>query len=393
MHAPKERRHGVDIDTWAPVGMQKSGVRSLSDPLSHYDERLAADKAVIRSRVVEVGRRVDQAIASAVEALLERDKRRCYAIVLGDLPINREVRAISALCHAFVARHLPSAGHLRFVSSVLQVNIALERIGDYAVTIAREAVQLYTLPSKAILDDVEDLGSDARTILRQAVKAFGDEDAELARQAKPLTKEVERRYARMFRLLTREAVDLPIADAFGLLMIFSRLERVSDQSKNLCEETLFALTGETKPPKRYQILFVDATDTLIAPLAVALARRAFPESGDYESAGFQPGSHHAPELESLAAEFGLDLSETEPSPFKTSREALERYHVVVCLTQEAARQIPEVPYTTVLLEWELPRLSDPNVGSTVEARLREIKHRLSAEIRNLMVTLRGEEAE
>jgi hypothetical protein len=196
----------------------------------------------------------------------------------------------------------------------------------------------------------------------------------------------------MFRHLTREGAELPLKDAFGLLLVFSRLHRVSDQAKNLCEETLFALTGETKPPKRYQILFVDARDTIIGPLAVALARKAFPESGDYYSAGFQAGDQLAPELEALADDYSLDLSGLTPTPLKSDREALEKYHVVVCLTPDASRHIPHVPYATALLEWELPRLSDPGVGSTLDTRLREITQRLSSDIRDLMVTMRGEEA-
>jgi phosphate transport system protein len=361
--------------------------------MSRYEERLAVDKAEIRTRVAEVGRRVGEAVAGAVAALMARDKAKAYAIVLGDLPINREVRAIDKLCHAFVARHLPSAGHLRFVSSVLQVNIALERIGDYAVTIAREAVQIFEVPPGRISDDLKELSDRAVDILAQAVRAFAEESADLARATKPLTKDIERRYGDMFRHLTREGAELPLTDAFALLMVFSRLERVSDQARNLCEETLFAVTGETKPPKRYRILFVDARDTLIGPLAVALANKAFPNSGEYESAGFQAGDQVAPELESLAEEFSLDLAGLGPSPLNTDREFLEKYHVIVCLSPDASRHIREVPYATVLLEWELPRLSDGSAGATLDARLREIVERLSGEIRDLMVTMRGEEAE
>lgn len=361
--------------------------------MSRYEERLASDRTEIRTRVVGVGRQVCAAVNEAVDALLARDRARSAAVVLGDLPINREVRAIDKLCHAFVARHLPSAGHLRFVSSVLQVNIALERIGDYAVTIAREAVQLMAVPEGQIAEDLKKLRDEATAILGQAIRAIDQQDAELARATKPRTKDVEQLYARTFRRLTREGGELPLADAFALLMVFSRLERVSDQAKNLCEETLFALTGETKPPKRYKILFVDARDTLIGPLAVALARKAFPESGEYSSAGFQAGDALAPELEAVAESLSLDISGLAPKPLRADRETLEQYHVVVCLTQDASRHIPEIPYATVLLEWDLPRLSDPGVGATLDARLREIVKRLGAEIRDLMVTMRGEEAE
>lgn len=361
--------------------------------MSRYEERLATDKAEIRTRVSEVGKRVDAAVSDAVDALLSRDRARCSAIILGDLPINREVRAINKLCHAFVARHLPSAGHLRFVSSVLQTNVALERIGDYAVSIAREALQLSALPPDNLRQDLSELRDQAHSILQRAIQAFDKQDADLARATKPLTKDVERSYGDMYRHLTSHGAAMPLADAFALLMVFSRLERVSDQAKNLCEETLFTLTGETKPPKRYQILFVDARDTLLGPLAVALARKAFPESGGYESAGFQAGEQLAPELDTLAEEFALDLGGLKPKALDPSREHLEAYHVIVCLAPDAARHIPEVPYSTVLLEWDLPRLSDPAVGESLDTRLREITKRLSSEIRELMVTMRGEEAE
>ena len=71
-------------------------------------------------------------------------------VVLGDLVVNRRVRKLDSKCHAFVARHLPSAGHLRFVSSVLRLSIALERVGDYAVIIARELAQLESPPPQQV---------------------------------------------------------------------------------------------------------------------------------------------------------------------------------------------------------------------------------------------------
>ena len=43
----------------------------------------------------------------------------------------------------------------------------------------------------------------------------------------------------------------------ALLSALNHLERISDQAKNICEETLFTITGETKAPKVYKILFLD----------------------------------------------------------------------------------------------------------------------------------------
>jgi len=110
--------------------------------MTHYEERLEKDLVRLREGVATVGNKVQQALEHAVRALLERDHELAYDTVLGDMPINRDVRAMDRHCHVFVARHLPSSGHLRYVSSVMRLNVALERIGDYAVAISREAVQL-----------------------------------------------------------------------------------------------------------------------------------------------------------------------------------------------------------------------------------------------------------
>jgi phosphate transport system protein len=355
--------------------------------MSGYEQRLAEDKAEIRRRVVEVGGDVEKAVSSAIEALLAHDKPRSYRIVLQDLPINREVRALNQRCHSFIARHIPSAGHLRFVSSVLQMNVALERIGDYAVSIARESVQLDSDIPEGLIDDLKGLTSQACELLRDALTAFSERDAELARKTRPRAKSVERSYSQVHQDLTREGAALPLADAFSLLSIFRRLERVADQAKNISEETLFELTGEQKAPKRYRILFVDANGRALSPLAEALARKGFPESGDYVSAALEPGGEVAPGVTELADRRGVDLIDVRPQPFSEQNADLERYHVIVALGQGIGDKLGDIPYASVLLEWDVA----PPADESAEAYDR-VANELSRQVRDLMVLMRGEDA-
>ena len=117
-----------------------------------YEARLQADLDAIRRRVDVVGQRVLHATRESIAGLLTGHKARCYDVCLADREINRETRAIDVLCHEFVARHYPAAGHLRFVSSVLRLDVALERIGDYAVTFdASEAQQIIPGTARRIL--------------------------------------------------------------------------------------------------------------------------------------------------------------------------------------------------------------------------------------------------
>ena len=113
----------------------------------HYEEQLEKDLATIRAEIKAMGERVQTAVTNAVHALLTANRALSNQTILDDGHINRDLRRVNHLCHVFVARHLPSARHLRLISSVLQASIALERIGDYAVTICREQKQLSEPPT------------------------------------------------------------------------------------------------------------------------------------------------------------------------------------------------------------------------------------------------------
>lgn len=363
--------------------------------MSGYEQRLAADKKAIRERVSGVGKAVAEAVSDAVRALLDRDDQACARIMLGDLPINREIRDLDRACHAFIARHLPSAGHLRFISSVLQMNVAIERVGDYAVTIAREGVQLSAEPPEEIAGQLRHYLEQASSAFEDSIRAFHDRNEALAREVKLKAQSVGRRYAEIFRTLVVAGGQLSTADAFALYAVSHRLERMADQAKNLCEETLFELTGETKPPKRYRVLFASDQHADVARLAVALAMKAFPESGEYFASG--PEGTRSSELVTIAENLSIDLPGAPFVPLADGKVALNLdelsgLHVIVCLGASSRALIERVPYSTILLKWDVGRLP-PQQGKDLEAQaLKNLSESLRGEIRELMVTMRGEGA-
>ncbi|MCB1033830.1 MAG: hypothetical protein KDD47_08365, partial [Acidobacteria bacterium] len=219
--------------------------------MSHYEARLESDLQKLRQRSHAVGTRVLEAQRRAVQAILHGDRTLAYETILGDLAINREIRSIDKACHAFVAQHLPSAGHLRFVSSALRLHIGLERIGDYAATLCRLAVKLSSPPPAAMVGDIQLMADQSQRVLKQALKAWDEGNAELARGTIGMAKQAASAYDKTFADLLREGQEgsRPIGDLFALQVVLNRLDRVVAQAKNICEETLFAVTGETKAPK------------------------------------------------------------------------------------------------------------------------------------------------
>lgn len=353
--------------------------------MSHYQERLEQDLAKIRGEIDDIGRKVGKAVHDAVQALLTRDRVLAYATALGDLPINRQVRRLDKECHAFVARHLPSAGHLRFISSVMRLSIELERIGDYAANIARQAAQLRTDPPPALARDVELLAAQAQTVLKQAVKAFVNTDVETARATRSAAAQVKTTFTKVWSDLLDAGKEgsHSLEDIFAFLEVFERLSRVSDQAKNICEETLFSVTGETKAPKVYRVLFVGDKDDGLTQMAVAYASKAFPNSGSYASAGLEPSSEIAPPCGRFLDENGYDVAQLRPALLEPTGDELSSHHVIVSFSGDLAERF-EIPFRTSMLQWDVS-FSPENLS---EAH-REVAHRVSG----LMEALRGQEAD
>ena len=149
--------------------------------MSLYEARLERDLKQIQAAINEVASQVDTALQNARKAVLLLDKELAYQTILADHPINRASRNIDRLCHRFIALHLPSAGHLRYISSVLRLNLGLERVGDYAVTMGREVVQLSKPLEGIVRREVERIADDSIQMYRQAVLAYKEQNVDLAR--------------------------------------------------------------------------------------------------------------------------------------------------------------------------------------------------------------------
>ena len=351
--------------------------------MSGYEERLQKDLSRIAKRVQKMGRAVTTSVENSVQAALSRDTQLATETILGDLPTNRLSLDLDHRCHVFVARHLPSAGHLRYISSVMRLNQTLERIGDYAETISRAALSLSGPAPVSTQRDIEMLGEHAVRLLRQALRSFEEEDVDVARGTHEAISNYGMTFDKIFDELVKEGESgsRPVADLFALMAIFNRLERVLHQAKNICQQTVFAVTGETKPQKTFDILFVDSRNAGASVLAEHFARKAYPEAGTYESAGWDAADVVDPSFVSYGEEIGLDLVNEEPRQFAGKRKVLRDYDLIIDLAGGVHKHVRTVPYHTTLLSWPLERRDDPLA----------VYEQLVPRLSDLMNTLRGDE--
>jgi len=191
------------------------------------EETLQRDIDLLRSKVSEMGRLSGRALGASVSALVEGDRRLAYSVILRDQYIDELETELDRLCLEFLVRHQPAGAHLRFVYTTIQINKEIERIGDYAESIARQALHLTNLEVRPQLDRFIELGNVATQILRDAVQAFLKQDAELAwrtmaleEQANSLRNTINAEVAE----LSRKSL-IPAAAVTPLLTVARRLER------------------------------------------------------------------------------------------------------------------------------------------------------------------------
>jgi phosphate transport system protein len=336
----------------------------------HLEATLQRDISLIRGKVQEMAQRCEQALNTCVKALQESNRQLAYSVILRDRHIDELEKQIDRLCLEFIIRQQPVATHLRFVYSTIKINAELERIGDYAESIARQILKLSKYDTKAFHPQYLEIANLSIPMLHAAVQAFLDENAELARKSMAIEDEVDVLRNKINRELLRAHTEnkLPIEALTPLLTVARRLERVSDQAKNICEEVLYICTGESykhQGSEVFRILFVDADNGARSQIAEAIAGSLTPSNLVFGSAGIEAKPADQQTLNFLKDK-GMDVKRASSKSIQQVPN-LEHYQVIVALDPEVKKAIPATPNKIITLEWSI---KDPSKtqGSPAEVR-------------------------
>src|SRR6188768_1109318 len=148
---------------------------------SHYEDSLRQDIDRIRNKISEMEKLAESSLEACLTALATRDRQIAYAVILRDRRIDELEKEVDRLCLEFLVRQQPVARHLRFAYITIKVNLELERIGDYAESIARQILKLANLSISLPLDRFQQLAMATIPMVRDAVKSFVTGDERLAR--------------------------------------------------------------------------------------------------------------------------------------------------------------------------------------------------------------------
>ena len=326
--------------------------------MSHLEERMESDLNYIRDWLWNIGEDVEKALRNAKKILLLRDPDMAYDVILGDHPINRDSRQCDRLCHTFIARYLPGAGALREMASTIRINVILERIGDYAVTICRESLQLEAPLPEKFSAKIDAIADDSIEILAGARTAFREGNAEQAIALMQAAKRMEGRMDGFYDELFAEDDRMDATTMMVIFVVFNMFKRVADQAKNVCDQTVFAVRGVAKLPKVYRILFLDQPGSGLGQLAAAIGQKNFPDTAEFTCA--TPGVTEQPSdaLLEFLAETGLPDSELVTERLEGLEHDFSDYIVLVSVNGRVSDYVDKVPFHTSALNWSLPESDD-----------------------------------
>ena len=203
--------------------------------------------AQLEASLQEEGDLVLRALRSSLNALARGDAELADEVISVDDEVDRRYVAIETGVQSLLARQTPVAADLRLVLAVLRVNLHLERMADYCVTVAKLTKLMGDLgvSDDGINRSIEDMGQRCEQMIRVAMDAFATRDATKAETLVELDELIDRAN----RNATEDVLSLgdsPEEREYGLrMLVVSRcVERIGDHAVDIGEQVAYLVTGE-----------------------------------------------------------------------------------------------------------------------------------------------------
>ena len=201
---------------------------------------------VLEATLQEEGALVLRALRGAINSLEQRDSELADEVIAFDDDVDERYVRIEEGIQSLLARQTPVASDLRLVLAILHVNLHLERMADYCVTIAKLSQLVPEVdPGPRFIEGFEEMGSRCEEMIRVALDSFGNRDLEGAESLVELDELIDRANRRVVGRILDLGGD-PAMREYGLRMVVvSRaLERIGDHAVDIGEQTAYLLTAE-----------------------------------------------------------------------------------------------------------------------------------------------------
>jgi phosphate transport system protein len=208
----------------------------------HYQEELEQ----LEERALGGLDLVVSSLDRALETVQHRDVELAELVILDDDRIDGRYLEVHQAILTLLATQAPVATDLRLISALLHVMKCMERMGDQCVNIAKLVpITGHDAPQEAeMLDRIEKMGKQVRSMISQSKKAFAARDVELARDLVRQDDLVDDLNKECFQLAVEVGVDHDTREwAMTMMLVARALERTGDNAVDIGEQVAFVVTG------------------------------------------------------------------------------------------------------------------------------------------------------
>jgi phosphate transport system protein len=186
-----------------------------------------------------------RSLRAALNALRSVEIELADEVITFDDEVDAVYLEIEQGIHALLARHQPVAEDLRLVLAVLHINLHLERIADYCVTVAKLTKLAASLPQdEALTQGFEEMGARAEEMIRVALDCFARRDLAGAESLVDLDELIDRANRRVVDRLLAIGGDPGLREwGLRMLLVSRCLERIGDHAVDIGEQTAYLVTG------------------------------------------------------------------------------------------------------------------------------------------------------
>lgn len=211
---------------------------------SVFDEAMS----MVKDDVLRLGALVETALERAGRALAERNVELADQVRWDDAQVNDLQRRVNQEVTTAMALQQPMARDLRELLALYHAAAELERMGDYAVNIAKLAQQLSDEPEAPLLPQIPQMERLCREQLHDAMRALVDVSEAAARAVCARDDELDALYNSVYEASMELMAAHPerVRQATHMLFAAHHLERLGDRVTNIGEDVVYVATGQVE---------------------------------------------------------------------------------------------------------------------------------------------------
>jgi len=210
---------------------------------------------LLKAEVIEMWKFVISQLEKSKSALLNDDYELAREVMIREKRVDLYELKIESDCENHIALYAPVAIDLRLVLSLLKITSSLERIGDFAESIARYVImENSTILNPKIVEDlkVETMFDLVIGMLTDTFALFNSGKTEVYGKILFKDDDVDTIYKNSFNIMTQFLLNNPtmIRSGLELILVVRKLERIGDYCSNLVEDVVFYVDAKVLKHKQ-----------------------------------------------------------------------------------------------------------------------------------------------